>query len=438
MSSEHRGPQSTGSTIMTFCPTMSEFSDFRKYIAYMESQGAHRAGLAKVIPPKEWRARQSYEDVSDMVIGTPLQQVVSGQAGVFTQFHKKRKAMTVGQYRDLANSKKYRTPPHVNFEDLERKYWKNRYFGSPIYGADVSGSLFDENTQHWNVGHLGSLLDLLKQECGIVIEGVNTPYLYFGMWKTTFAWHTEDMDLYSINYLHFGQPKTWYAVPPEHGRRLEHLARQLFPGSSQGCQAFMRHKVALISPTVLKENGIPFARMTQEAGEFMVTFPYGYHAGFNHGFNCAEAINFATPRWIDYGKVATQCSCGEARVSFPMDIFVCTLQPERSELMRSERQETVDSLEVTSRPRQDLTLGTCTQVQGTSTLIWRRSHLGPLKRLCLKSIVTVRRWAKQATAASVIPVDAADAKAADHSRHSKACGILARSPKCPCHSRRWI
>lgn len=34
--------------IMTFRPTMEEFRDFANYIVYMESQGAHRAGLAKV------------------------------------------------------------------------------------------------------------------------------------------------------------------------------------------------------------------------------------------------------------------------------------------------------------------------------------------------------------------------------------------------------
>ncbi|GCB76134.1 hypothetical protein scyTo_0017428 [Scyliorhinus torazame] len=34
--------------IMTFQPTMEEFKNFSKYIAYMESQGAHRAGLAKI------------------------------------------------------------------------------------------------------------------------------------------------------------------------------------------------------------------------------------------------------------------------------------------------------------------------------------------------------------------------------------------------------
>ena len=40
--------QNPSCKIMTFRPTMEEFKDFAKYIVYMESQGAHRAGLAKV------------------------------------------------------------------------------------------------------------------------------------------------------------------------------------------------------------------------------------------------------------------------------------------------------------------------------------------------------------------------------------------------------
>ena len=35
--------------IMTFHPTMEEFKDFSKYVKHMEEQGAHKAGLAKVM-----------------------------------------------------------------------------------------------------------------------------------------------------------------------------------------------------------------------------------------------------------------------------------------------------------------------------------------------------------------------------------------------------
>ncbi len=33
---------------MTFTPTWEQFKDFQAFIAYMESQGAHRCGVAKV------------------------------------------------------------------------------------------------------------------------------------------------------------------------------------------------------------------------------------------------------------------------------------------------------------------------------------------------------------------------------------------------------
>uniref|UniRef100_A0A6Q2YQ32 [histone H3]-trimethyl-L-lysine(9) demethylase n=1 Tax=Esox lucius TaxID=8010 RepID=A0A6Q2YQ32_ESOLU len=329
MASDTVTQQLTDSRIMTFHPTRDEFKDFSRYIAYMESQGAHKGGMAKVIPPKDWKPRRTYDDIDDLVIPAPIQQVVTGQSGLFTQYNIQKKPMTVQEFRKTANTDKFCNPRYVDFEELERKFWKNLTFNPPLYGADVNGTLYDPVSFSWNIGCLNTILDTVEKESGIKIKGVNTPYLYFGMWKSTFAWHTEDMDLYSINYLHFGEPKSWYVVPPEHGKRLERLAKGFFPGSAQSCEAFLRHKMTLISPSILKKYGIPFEKITQEAGEFVVTFPFGYHAGFNHGFNCAESTNFATQRWIDYGKVATLCSCRKDMVKISMDVFVRKFQPDR-------------------------------------------------------------------------------------------------------------
>ncbi|KAL7396407.1 hypothetical protein ABVT39_005436 [Epinephelus coioides] len=332
--------QTVGSRIMTFTPSKEEFKDFSRYIAYMESQGAHKAGMAKVIPPNGWKPRQTYDDIDDLVIPAPIQQVVTGQSGLFTQYNIQKKPMTVHEFRKTSNLDKFCNPRYVDFDELERKFWKNLTFNPPLYGADVSGTLYDPDVTEWNIGHLNTILDTVENESGIKIKGVNTPYLYFGMWKSAFAWHTEDMDLYSINYLHFGEPKSWYVVPPEHGKRLERLAKGFFPGNAQSCEAFLRHKMTLISPSILKKYGIPFEKVTQEAGQFIVTFPFGYHAGFNHGFNCAESTNFATQRWIDYGKQATLCSCRQDMVKISMDVFVRKFQPDRYKLWQAGKDNT--------------------------------------------------------------------------------------------------
>lgn len=61
----------------------------------------------------------------------------------------------------------------------------------------------------------------------------------------------------------------------------------------------------------------------QEPGEFIVLNAGAYHSGFNLGFNCAEAVNFATESWLPLGAAATQCTCRALRdsVRISMDVF---------------------------------------------------------------------------------------------------------------------
>ena len=64
--------------------------------------------------------------------------------------------------------------------------------------------------------------------------------------------------------------------------------------------------------------------MKHNPGEFVVLNAGAYHAGFNQGFNCAEAVNFATEDWIPLGKQASRCRCkalGKDAVRVDMSMF---------------------------------------------------------------------------------------------------------------------
>ena len=100
----------------------------------------------------------------------------------------------------------------------------------------------------WNLSNLPSLLNLgLNQK----ISGVNSSYLYFGAWKTMFAWHKEDLDLYSINYLHTGKPKFWYGIPRSESHKLEKFIKDSFPENMAKCSEYLRHKTIIVNPYLL-------------------------------------------------------------------------------------------------------------------------------------------------------------------------------------------
>jgi len=149
--------------------------------------------------------------------------------------------------------------------------------------------------------------------------------------------HTEDMNLLSINYLHAGAPKYWYAIAPEDAKRFESLAESRFIHASQDCKEFLRHKRYLLSPAVLKKAGVPYKTQIQRPGDAMLTMPGGYHFGINLGFNVAEATNFAVPEWIHYGKVARICMCRPDSVRIDMDRFQELLHQYQQDVENAEK-----------------------------------------------------------------------------------------------------
>lgn len=63
----------------------------------------------------------------------------------------------------------------------------------------------------------------------------------------------------------------------------------------------------------------------QNPGEFVITFGKCYHAGFNMGFNCAEAVNFATKSWVNSAVKVKSCECQNDSVKIDMGYFLRNL-----------------------------------------------------------------------------------------------------------------
>jgi len=66
---------------------------------------------------------------------------------MYQQFRREKKTMIVREFKNLAESEEYKTPAHIDYKDLDRIYWENIVCHTPIYGADVTGSVTDKDVK---------------------------------------------------------------------------------------------------------------------------------------------------------------------------------------------------------------------------------------------------------------------------------------------------
>lgn len=187
------------------------------------------------------------------------------------------------------------------------------------YGADIHstthGSGFPTieknpldpySTDAWNLNILPLNPESLFQHIKTDISGMTVPWLYVGMCFSTFCWHNEDHYSYSANYQHFGATKTWYGIPGADAERFEQAMRQAVPELFETQPDLLFQLVTLLPPGQLKKAGVNVYALDQRAGQFVITFPQAYHAGFNHGFNFNEAVNFAPHDWEPFGEAGVE------------------------------------------------------------------------------------------------------------------------------------
>eukprot|EP00002_Diphylleia_rotans_P011216 TRINITY_DN2222_c0_g1_i2.p1 TRINITY_DN2222_c0_g1~~TRINITY_DN2222_c0_g1_i2.p1 ORF type:complete len:1009 (+),score=179.86 TRINITY_DN2222_c0_g1_i2:199-3225(+) len=177
--------------------------------------------------------------------------------------------------------------------------------GFPFKPEDIQSDTDRSISQNpWNLNVLSKQYLSLLPYFDDNIPGMMVPWIYVGMCFSNFCWHNEDHYTYSINYLHWGEPKTWYGVSGAETDKFERAMRNLAPELFQKHPDLLQHLVTMVSPLDLVKQGIKVYRLDQRKGEFVITFPSAYHAGFNHGFNFAEAVNFALPDWLPWGRKA--------------------------------------------------------------------------------------------------------------------------------------
>lgn len=268
---------------------------------------------------------------------------------------------TLAEFTTMADNFKqdyFRMKPRdVPLDVVEREFWRilssledtvTVEYGADLHTSDYGsgfaslGSSESSNgkskvneyiTHPWNLNNLPILNGSVFKHINTNISGMIVPWMYVGMCFSTFCWHNEDHWSYSINYLHWGEAKSWYGVPGEHAITFEKAMGKIAPELFESQPDLLHQLVTICNPNILQAQGVPIYKCNQLEGEFVITFPRAYHAGYNQGMNFAEAVNFAPADWLPIGRICvTHYSMLHRYPVFSHDELICKMASDANSL----------------------------------------------------------------------------------------------------------
>ncbi|KAJ9549610.1 hypothetical protein OSB04_022153 [Centaurea solstitialis] len=283
-----------------YYPSKEEFEDPLAYLQKIAPE-ASRYGICKIVSPLSASVPAGMvlmKEKAGFRFTTRVQplRLAEWNTDDKVTFFMSGRSYTFRDYEKMANkvfARRYYSAGCLPASYMEKEFWHEIACGkteSVEYACDVDGSAFSSSpddqlgNSKWNLKKVARLSRSILRLLETTIPGVTEPMLYIGMLFSMFAWHVEDHYLYSINYHHCGAAKTW----------------------EDGAFDVLLGKTTLFPPNILSQHGVPVYKAVQKPGEYVVTFPRAYHAGFSHGFNCGEAVNFAIGDWFLLGSIASR------------------------------------------------------------------------------------------------------------------------------------
>lgn len=311
-----------------YCPSKEEFEDPLVYLQKIAPE-ASKYGICKIVSPMSASVPAGVvlmKENGGFKFTTRVQplRLAEWDTDDRVAFYMSGRNYTFRDFEKMANkffARRYYSAGCLPSCYMEKEFWHEIACGkieSVEYACDVDGSAFSSSPSDplgrskWNLKKLSRLPKSVLRLLGTAIPGVTEPMLYIGMLFSMFAWHVEDHYLYSINYHHCGAAKTWYGIPGHAALDFEKVVRErvynrdiLSADGEDGAFDVLLGKTTLFPPNILLEHNVPVYKAVQKPGDYVITFPRAYHAGFSHGFCCGEAVNFAVGDWFPLGSIAS-------------------------------------------------------------------------------------------------------------------------------------
>nr|POF16961.1 lysine-specific demethylase [Quercus suber] len=208
-----------------------------------------------------------------------------------------------GEYRRIIEN------PTEEIEVLFGENLDTGVFGSgfPRVSNSVETSRYPKYLESgWNLNNIsrlpGSFLSFESWET----SGIVVPQLRIGMCFSSLHWKTEEHHLYLLRYMHLGAPRISYCIPRSYNVKFEAAVKKYFPDLLVEQHELGNSLVKEVFISRIKSEGIPVYRCIQYPREFVLILPGAYHSGFDCGFNCVEAVNFAPLDWLPFGQNAVE------------------------------------------------------------------------------------------------------------------------------------